>query len=108
MSGAFWREPDAPDKGGRKWNDCEADKRLMRTFAAAMLDLLLSGLKPSQVNKDLYPGKTPPKSQPYVPRRSAAEKVRDSKPSIEELYTRFLVAHPERAKLFRHKGRIDK
>ena len=80
----------------------------MRRFAAVMLNLLLSGVKPAQVNKDIHPGKTPPKARPTPP-VEPTRYVLDPEPgSIEDLYFRFLKSHPERAKFARKSTRLDK
>ena len=80
----------------------------MRRFAAVMLNLLLSGVKPRDVKKDYFPGKTPPRSRPPIPIKLEGDVFDPDSKTIEGYYVRFLLAHPDKAKIKRSKGKLDR
>lgn len=66
----------------------------MNGLFIAMLKLIFFGVKPQQVQRDHFPGKTPPKPAPKIPNRPNPQDSSSAHTQVEDAYRRFKKKYP--------------
>ena len=84
---------ESPDAGGRA-DLCQADVYFMSSLLRLIISLIFKGVRPEDVKRDLYPGKTPPTVAPQIPNQVRQDTPSSSSPEITRAYQAFKKRYP--------------
>ena len=84
---------EIPDTGERA-DLCQADVFFMSSLLRLLISLLFRGVRPEDVRRDQYPGKTPPTVSPRIPNHFRQDIPTSSSQDITRAYKAFKKRYP--------------